>query len=61
MLYSGHILDFFSPFLLVSTYTNTPFHFGTSVQALAAALCMNIYVVGLNQLFDIEIDKVFLC
>ncbi|CAD6336071.1 unnamed protein product [Miscanthus lutarioriparius] len=27
-------------------------------QALAAALCMNIYVVGLNQPFDIEIDKV---
>lgn len=28
------------------------------IQALASALCMNIYVVGLNQLFDIEIDKV---
>ncbi|KAG0515350.1 hypothetical protein BDA96_10G270600 [Sorghum bicolor] len=28
------------------------------LEALAAALCMNIYVVGLNQLFDIEIDKV---
>ena len=28
------------------------------VQALAAALCMNIYVVGLNQIFDIQIDKV---
>ncbi|WVZ79197.1 hypothetical protein U9M48_026805 [Paspalum notatum var. saurae] len=28
------------------------------LQALASALCMNIYVVGLNQLFDIEIDKV---
>ena len=27
-------------------------------QALASSLCMNIYVVGLNQLFDIEIDKV---
>jgi 4-hydroxybenzoate polyprenyltransferase len=36
------------------------FHFTllTSIQALASALCMNIYVVGLNQLFDIEIDKV---
>ncbi|KAM0930435.1 hypothetical protein ACQ4PT_001115 [Festuca glaucescens] len=26
-------------------------------EALAAALCMNIYVVGLNQIFDIQIDK----
>ncbi|KAL6603747.1 hypothetical protein ACP70R_044108 [Stipagrostis hirtigluma subsp. patula] len=28
------------------------------LEALVSALCMNIYVVGLNQLFDIEIDKV---
>ncbi|CAL5048950.1 unnamed protein product [Urochloa decumbens] len=28
------------------------------LEALASALSMNIYVVGLNQLFDIEIDKV---
>ncbi|KAG2607539.1 hypothetical protein PVAP13_4NG252433 [Panicum virgatum] len=28
------------------------------LEALASSLCMNIYVVGLNQLFDIEIDKV---
>uniref|UniRef100_A0ACD5Z8D7 Uncharacterized protein n=1 Tax=Avena sativa TaxID=4498 RepID=A0ACD5Z8D7_AVESA len=28
------------------------------IEALAAALCMNIYVVGLNQVFDIQIDKV---
>ncbi|PWZ05912.1 Homogentisate geranylgeranyltransferase [Zea mays] len=28
------------------------------INALVAALCMNVYVVGLNQLFDIEIDKV---
>ncbi|PNT75359.1 hypothetical protein BRADI_1g30809v3 [Brachypodium distachyon] len=28
------------------------------LEALAAALCMNIYVVGLNQLFDIQIDKI---
>jgi 4-hydroxybenzoate polyprenyltransferase len=27
-------------------------------QAVAAALMMNIYIVGLNQLTDIEIDKV---
>lgn len=26
---------------------------------MVAALFMNIYIVGLNQLFDIEIDKVF--
>jgi 4-hydroxybenzoate polyprenyltransferase len=29
------------------------------VEAVVAALFMNIYIVGLNQLFDIEIDKVF--
>lgn len=27
-------------------------------QAIVAALLMNIYIVGLNQLSDIEIDKV---
>jgi hypothetical protein len=28
------------------------------LQALVAALFMNVYIVGLNQVFDIEIDKV---
>ena len=28
------------------------------LQALTSALLMNVYIVGLNQLFDIEIDKV---
>ena len=28
------------------------------VQALIPALLMNVYIVGLNQLSDIEIDKV---
>ncbi|KAL5200677.1 hypothetical protein ABZP36_021880 [Zizania latifolia] len=28
------------------------------LEALSSALCMNVYVVGLNQLFDIQIDKV---
>ncbi|KAE8770250.1 Homogentisate geranylgeranyltransferase [Hordeum vulgare] len=28
------------------------------LEALTAALCMNIYVVGLNQLYDIQIDKI---
>jgi len=27
-------------------------------QAVVAALFMNIYIVGLNQLSDVEIDKV---
>lgn len=31
-----------------------------SIQAVAAALLMNIYIVGLNQLYDIDIDKVAL-
>jgi 4-hydroxybenzoate polyprenyltransferase len=46
-------------FFLKITNIYKPSHFDTSVQALVAALCMNVYVVGLNQLFDIEIDKVF--
>ncbi|XP_062115637.1 homogentisate phytyltransferase 1, chloroplastic-like [Humulus lupulus] len=28
------------------------------LEAVAAALLMNIYIVGLNQLYDIDIDKV---
>lgn len=32
--------------------------FLTSFQAIVAALLMNVYIVGLNQLSDIEIDKV---
>jgi len=28
-------------------------------QAVVAALFMNIYIVGLNQLSDVEIDKVW--
>ncbi|XP_073117589.1 probable homogentisate phytyltransferase 1, chloroplastic isoform X1 [Elaeis guineensis] len=31
---------------------------GLLEQAVVAALFMNVYIVGLNQLFDIEIDKV---
>lgn len=27
-------------------------------QAVIPALCMNVYIVGLNQLYDIDIDKV---
>ncbi len=30
------------------------------LQALIPALCMNVYIVGLNQIHDIEIDKVIL-
>jgi len=48
-------------YFFLGKYQHPPFPFDTCIQALAAALCMNIYVVGLNQLFDIEIDKVFLC
>ncbi|KAK4782693.1 hypothetical protein SAY86_007067 [Trapa natans] len=35
-----------------------PMFFGGLLEAVVAALMMNIYIVGLNQLFDIEIDKV---
>ncbi|KAG1358934.1 putative homogentisate phytyltransferase 1, chloroplastic [Cocos nucifera] len=36
----------------------SPTYFMGLLKALVPAVCMNIYVVGLNQLFDIEIDKV---
>ncbi|KAK6127072.1 hypothetical protein DH2020_039184 [Rehmannia glutinosa] len=36
----------------------SPLFFTGVLEAIAAALLMNIYIVGLNQLSDIEIDKV---
>ncbi|XP_010265485.1 PREDICTED: homogentisate phytyltransferase 1, chloroplastic-like isoform X1 [Nelumbo nucifera] len=36
----------------------SPLFFMGLLEAIIAAVCMNIYIVGLNQLFDIEIDKV---
>ncbi|XP_078163015.1 homogentisate phytyltransferase 1 [Carex rostrata] len=36
----------------------SPLFFTGVSQALVAALFMNVYIVGLNQVFDIEIDKV---
>ncbi|KAM7267253.1 hypothetical protein ACFE04_009419 [Oxalis oulophora] len=37
----------------------SPLFFSGVLQAVAAALMMNIYIVGLNQLYDIDIDKSF--
>ncbi|KAL9442383.1 hypothetical protein AB3S75_020814 [Citrus x aurantiifolia] len=36
----------------------SPLFFTGVLEAIAAALMMNIYIVGLNQLSDVEIDKV---
>nr|AEZ53107.1 aromatic prenyltransferase [Epimedium acuminatum] len=36
----------------------SPLFFTGLLEAIVAALFMNIYIVGLNQLFDVEIDKV---
>uniref|UniRef100_A0A5B7B6Y1 Homogentisate phytyltransferase n=1 Tax=Davidia involucrata TaxID=16924 RepID=A0A5B7B6Y1_DAVIN len=36
----------------------SPLFFNGTLEAVVAALLMNIYIVGLNQLSDIEIDKV---
>nr|ABB70124.1 homogentisate phytyltransferase VTE2-1 [Allium ampeloprasum] len=36
----------------------SPLFFVGLLEAVVAALFMNVYIVGLNQLFDIEIDKV---
>ncbi|KAF3329654.1 homogentisate phytyltransferase [Carex littledalei] len=43
---------------LESSSDVSPLFFTGVLQALVAALFMNIYIVGLNQVFDIEIDKV---
>ncbi|KAM6552704.1 hypothetical protein CsatB_013466 [Cannabis sativa] len=36
----------------------SPLFFAGMLEAVVAALLMNIYIVGLNQLYDIDIDKV---
>ncbi|XP_038695210.1 homogentisate phytyltransferase 1, chloroplastic-like isoform X2 [Tripterygium wilfordii] len=36
----------------------SPIFFTGVLEAVAAALMMNIYIVGLNQLYDVDIDKV---
>ncbi|XP_062102245.1 homogentisate phytyltransferase 1, chloroplastic-like [Humulus lupulus] len=36
----------------------SPLFFAGMLEAVAAAFLMNIYIVGLNQLYDIDIDKV---
>ncbi|KAL8136367.1 hypothetical protein V2J09_002368 [Rumex salicifolius] len=36
----------------------SPIFFIGMIEAIVAALMMNIYIVGLNQLYDIDIDKV---
>ncbi|XP_072963754.1 homogentisate geranylgeranyltransferase, chloroplastic-like [Typha angustifolia] len=43
---------------LESTADISPLFFMGLLKALVPAIFMNIYVVGLNQIFDIEIDKV---
>lgn len=63
VLYSEHILLTFILYTLIflsKTHNSHLTLLTFPLQALASALCMNIYVVGLNQLFDIEIDKVVL-
>ncbi|KAJ8750650.1 hypothetical protein K2173_015831 [Erythroxylum novogranatense] len=56
----GTALSIFSVSLLaVEKFTDfSPVFFTGLLEALTAALMMNIYIVGLNQLTDIEIDKV---
>ncbi|KAG0484763.1 hypothetical protein HPP92_008842 [Vanilla planifolia] len=56
----GTILGITSVSLLpVETVADlSPTFFRGLIKALVSAVCMNIYVVGLNQIFDIKIDKV---
>lgn len=45
--------------LAVQTFEDFSSKFAVGLsQALIPALCMNVYIVGLNQVYDIEIDKV---
>lgn len=46
--------------LLMLIMSKLTFLFSCFSQALVPSILMNIYVVGLNQLFDVEIDKVIL-
>ncbi|KAJ6354716.1 hypothetical protein OIU77_005342 [Salix suchowensis] len=46
------------PVETISDLSPTFFMGPAEVQALVPSVLMNIYVVGLNQLFDVEIDKV---
>ncbi|KAG0484790.1 hypothetical protein HPP92_008869 [Vanilla planifolia] len=57
---AGYILGITSVSLLpVETVADlSPTFFRGLIKALVSAVCMNIYVVGLNQIFDIKIDKV---
>ncbi|GAB2291454.1 hypoxanthine-guanine phosphoribosyltransferase [Dionaea muscipula] len=56
----GTALSIVSVSLLAVTKLSdfSPAFFTGVLEAVIAALCMNIYIVGLNQLYDIEIDKV---
>lgn len=45
--------------LAIQSFADLSPHFVIGLcQALIPALCMNFYIVGLNQIYDIEIDKV---
>ena len=44
--------------ICIVTLSNLTHALCCNLQAIVAALLMNIYIVGLNQISDIEIDKV---
>lgn len=56
----GTTLSVTALFVLSCGYNGQPLHayVGVWAFALLACLCANIYIVGLNQLTDIEIDKI---
>jgi homogentisate phytyltransferase/homogentisate geranylgeranyltransferase len=57
----GTTLSVIAIYLLALATTNNPINLSNLGQLLGAwlaCLCGNIYIVGLNQLYDVEIDKV---
>lgn len=54
----GTTLSITALYLIALNWTNAPVDIGLYLISLAACLGANIYIVGLNQLTDIEIDRI---
>jgi homogentisate phytyltransferase / homogentisate geranylgeranyltransferase len=54
----GTTLSVFGLYLVAVGITNSSFNFITPLGAWISCICGNIYIVGLNQLEDVAIDKI---